>query len=133
MTEMKWTRIAPGHYETAESYNGYRYRITQHKPGWPWGVCYRWDNDSTGTWRSVQSGRAQTLKACKYSAARHNVNPRERWVFAGRDEKGLQFVPADQDPNSSFRRGAYLDPAEITDGPQPRRIPPLPEIFGRLS
>lgn len=110
---MKWVRIAPGHYETDQSYNGYRYRITRNAPGWPYALRYLWDKDSTGTWRTPLSYSQTTIEKCKRIAAKHNVQPRQRWVFAGRDDKGLRFVPADERPDSTFKRAAYLDPVEL--------------------
>lgn len=111
MTEMKWVRIAPGHYATRESYNGYSYRISQYKPGWPYSLQYRWDNDSTGTWRQPNDYSSSTIAGCKRSAAKHNANPRRKWVFVGRQDNGqLAFVPADQNPDSNFKQTALIDP-----------------------
>lgn len=127
MTEMKWTRTAPGHYHTKAFYNGYAYRISQYKPGWPYGVEYLWEKDSTFTWRKPRYNPTNnTIAACKRSAAKHNENPRRKWVFAGRQDGLLAFVPADQNPNASMTQTALLDPETLAE-PQKPQIP-LPMI-----
>jgi hypothetical protein len=113
-TELKWTRTAPGHYETKGSFNGYAYRIYCHRPGWPYTLEYRWDNDSTGTWKRPLQYSHGTVTRAKRRAVGHNANPRQKWVFVGREEDGsLAFQPADEREDSTFKTRYYLGADEL--------------------
>jgi hypothetical protein len=118
MIDIKWKRIKPGHYESVRSYNGYSYRIYRAAPGWPYALEYRWDKDSTATWRRPRTYYSHmTIAGCKRSASAHNAQPRERWVFLGRVEQhgqeALAFKPAGEHEDSTMKSRYYLTPDEV--------------------
>lgn len=115
--DLHWERLSAGEYHTLYYANGYRYYVTKiHTRRIAWRVTYVWDKQKNKNDRRKLHGYSSsfdTLKAAKRAAYAHNMNPRKKYKFIGRNTQEMVGHPADSPYKYASERWNFMRFREV--------------------